>query len=187
VLVAAGAALGAVLASQGGSPRVAGPPEITQSSIDGAGLGRSAASYDARFGERGRKDVFNMPQFNVDIFGDRGVSVYFTKQLDKGIIVTTWNKNFKTAAGVGPCSTVADAKSVYGNRLTPSSQNVIKGKAYAYLLGKNLVFAASGKPPHPSKYITAVALYDGGQPGVDLPFRARAFAGFVAISETSCR
>jgi tRNA A-37 threonylcarbamoyl transferase component Bud32 len=186
VLVAAVAAVGGVVASEDGSPP-AGRPEITQSSIGGVGLGLSAASYDRLFGERGRKDLFDMPQFNVDIFGDRGVSVYFTKQVDKGIIVTTWNKSFKTAAGVGPCSTIADAKSVYGSRFKPSDQNVIKGKAYAYLLGKNLIFAASGKPPHPSKYVTAVGLYEGSQPGVDLPFHARGYAGFVAISETSCR
>ena len=45
----------------------------------------------------------------------------------------------------------------------------------------------AGKPPHPSKYVTAVGLYEGSQPGVDLPFHARGYAGFVAISETSCR
>jgi hypothetical protein len=128
-----------------------------------------------------------MPQFETDIFGDRGVSVYFDQAKDKGIIVTTWNKNSKTARGIGPCSTIAAAKSAYGSSFKPARHNTIEGKAYAYTLGKNLIFAANGKPPHPSKYVTAVALYDGSAPGVDSRFGTRAYAGFIALSETNCR
>ena len=186
VVAAAGATVGGVLAT-GGASTTAGPPEITQTAIDGARLGLPAASYDRLFGERGRKDVFNMPQFNVDIFGDRGLSAYFDQGTDRGIIVTTWNKNFRTAAGIGPCSTIADARASYGSAFRPSSHSTIKGKVYAYLLGRNLVFAANGKPPHPSKYVTAVALYDGSAPGADKPGGTVAYAGFVALSETNCR
>ena len=187
VLAAAGATVGGVLATEGSPTTAAGPPEITQGSIGGARLGRPAASYDRLFGERGRKDVFNLPQYDVDIFGDRGVSVYFNQGVDKGIIVTTWNKGFKTAAGIGPCSTIADAKAVYGSTLRPNSANIIKGRVYAYTLGKNLVLAANGKPPHPSKYVTAVALYNGSAAGVSSRGGTRAYAGFVALSETNCR
>jgi hypothetical protein len=186
VLAAAGAAIGGVLATQGGATST-GPPAITETAITGAKLGLNAAGYDKLFDERGRKDFFALPQFEVDIFGDRGVSVYFDQQVDKGIIVTTWNKSFRTAAGIGPCSTIADAKATYGNRFRPDKHSTINGKVYAYTLGKNLVFAANGKPPQPSKYVTAVALYDGSAPGANEPGGALAYAGFVAISETNCR
>jgi hypothetical protein len=180
-------AIGGVLATEGSSRTISVRPEITQTSIAGARLGLPAATYHRLFGERGRRDTFDMPGFPVDIFQDRQLSVYYDQTGSSGIIVTSWNKDFKTVAGIGPCSTIADAKAVYGSRFKAASQNTIKGKVYAYLLGKNLVFAANGKPPHPSKYVTAVALYDGSAPGANLRNGTRAFAGFVALSETSCR
>ncbi len=186
ILAAAGAAIGSVLATQGGSTPT-GRPEITETSIAGARLGLPAASYRRLFGEKGRRDVFSLPNFPVDIFQDRKLSVYYDDATVKGIIVTTWNSGYKTAAGVGPCSTIDELKSAYGSRLKPSEQNTIKGKVYAYTLGKNLLFAANGKPPHPSKYVTAVALYDGSAPGAREPNGAEPYAGFVAISETNCR
>src|SRR5262249_13419214 len=158
-----------------GSSTKAGPPAITQAAIAGARLGLSAASYDKHFDEKGRKDFFNLPQFDVDIFPDKGVSVYFNQGVDRGIIVTTWNKAFRTAEGIGPCSTIHDAKSVYGDRLRPDKNSTIKGRVYTYTLGRNLVFAANGKPPHPSKYVTAVALYDGSAPGALKPYGTRSF------------
>jgi serine/threonine-protein kinase len=185
VLVAAGAAIGGVLATEGSS--VSGPPTITQTAIDGAKLGLPAASYHRLFGETGRRDTFDLPGYPVDIFQDRETSVYYPDSGGKGIIVTTWNRTFKTAEGIGPCSSIAAAKAAYGSKFEPASHNTIKGKVYAYTLGKNLVFAASGKPPHPSKTVTAVALYEGSSPAVNSRFGARAFAGFIAISETSCR
>jgi hypothetical protein len=160
---------------------------ITQTAIAGARLGKPAAAYDRLFDEKGRKDFFNLPQFDVDIFGDRGVSVSFERGVDKGIIVTTWNKAFKTADGIGPRSTIADAKATYGSRFKPDPHSTIKGQVYTFSLGKNLVFAANGKPPHPSTYVTAVALYDGSAPGAGENNGTRSYAGFVAISETNCR
>jgi serine/threonine-protein kinase len=190
VLVAVGATLGGIFVRHGGSTTAAGPPRITQTSIDGARLGLTPTSYNKLFGERGRTDVFNFnssPLFNIDIFGDRGVSAYFNLGLNSGVIITTWNKNFKTAAGIGPCSTIAAAKAAYGQAFKPSRQNTIHGKVYAYTLGKNLVFAANGKPPHPTNYVTAVALYNGRAPRADKRFGTLGYASFIAISETNCR
>jgi hypothetical protein len=95
------------------------------------------------------------------------------------------------AAGIGPCSTIEEAKSAYGSALKPSRWNTIDGKVYAYLVGKNLLLAANGRPPHPSKFVTAVALYDGDGPrndgsGVDEQNGTLPFAGFIALSESTC-
>ena len=67
-------------------------------------------------------------------------------------------KSFRTSAGVGPCSTIAELKSAYGNALEPSPNNTIDGKVYAYTVG-HLVFSANGAPPHPSTRVTSVAIY----------------------------
>jgi serine/threonine-protein kinase len=186
IAAAIGATIGGVFATEG-STTTSGRPEITQTSIDGARLGLQAATYHRVFSETGRRDTFDMPEFPVDIFQDRELSVYYARGTDRGIIVTTWNKKFTTAEGIGPCSKIADAKSVYGNRFRPDPHGTIKGKVYAYLLGKNLVLVANGKPPHPSKYVTAVALYNGSAAGVSSRGGTRAYAGFVALSETNCR
>ena len=106
---------------------------------------------------------------------------------DVGIIITTWNDAFRTAAGVGPCSTIDELKAAYGSRLRPSKFNTQEGKVYAYTVGKNLLFAANGAPPTPSKYVTSVALYDGSAPGANKPHGSLPFAGFVALSENNCR
>ena len=185
-LVAIGAAFAGILATESSSTGE-GPPAITQTAIDGARLGLTKAGYDKLFGVKGRKDFFNLPQFDVDIFGDRGVSIYFNQGVDKGIIVTTWNKAYRTAEGIGPCSTIADARAAYGSRLKPDPHSTIKGQVYTYSLGRNLVLAANGKPPHPSNYVTAVALYDGSAPGAGQNDGTRSYAGFVALSETNCR
>ena len=34
--------------------------------------------------------------------------------------MTTWNRNFRTAAGIGPCSTIAEMKQAYGEAVQPS-------------------------------------------------------------------
>ena len=34
-------------------------------------------------------------------------------------VMTTWNRNFRTAAGIGPCSTIAEMKQAYGEAVQP--------------------------------------------------------------------
>ena len=82
-------------------------------------------------------------------------------------------------------------KAAYGRRLEPSPYNTIKGKTYAYLVGKNLIFAVGGRPPHPGKTVIDVALYDGDGPrndgtGVRVDGGTLPFAGYVALSEIPC-
>ena len=88
------------------------------------------------------------------------MSVYFPHGGTRAIEITTWKKDFRTAAGIGPCSTIADLKNAYGNALKASPFNTIHGKVYAYTVG-HIVFSANGAPPHPSTRVTSVAIYRG--------------------------
>jgi hypothetical protein len=190
VIVAAAAALAVVLTSRDASGPVA-PAAITQSSIAGARLGLTKAAYKRLFPLGWREDVFGMPNFTVLIFTARETSVYIDRSTRKGIIVTTWNRTYRTAAGVGPCSSLDELKSAYGSELKPSPMNTQKGKAYAYVVSRNLIFAMGGKPPNPSKTVAAVALYDGNGPrndgsGVLNSGGTLSYAGFVALSEIAC-
>ena len=184
------AATAAALASRDAPPPPA-PITITQTGIAGAKLGLTQTGYKELYGIGWREDVFTTPNFPVLIYTHRRESIYFGPDTRRGIIVTTWNKEHRTAAGVGPCSTIEELKAAYGNALRPSPWNTRDGKVYAYLVGRNLLFAAGGLPPNPGKIVTAVALYDGDGPrndgsGVDEVGGTMPFAGFVAISESTC-
>ena len=121
----------------------------------------------------------------------RKQAIYFDPDTRRSIIVTTWNPEHRTAAGVGPCSSLEELESAYGSALKPSPWNSIEGRVYAYTVGENLLFAFNGRPPNPSKHVTAVALYDGNGPkddgsGVDVQNGTLPFAGFIALSESVC-
>jgi serine/threonine-protein kinase len=188
LVAAAAAAIGAVLAARSDAPPP--PATITQTSIAGAKLGLSQAAYKKLYGIGWRADVVTAPGFPVLIYQHRRESIYFDPDTRRGIIVTTWNRDHRTAAGIGPCSTIEELKSAYGSALKPSRWNAQEGKVYAYTLGKNLLFAANGLP-NPSTFVTAVALYDGDGPrgdgsGVDEQSGTLPFAGFIALSESTC-
>jgi tRNA A-37 threonylcarbamoyl transferase component Bud32 len=189
VLVAAMAAAGTLLATRDDpSPT---PVSITQTAIAGATLGLTESAYKELYGLGWRADVVTAPSFPVLIFQFRRQAIYFDPDTRRANIITTWNKNHRTAAGVGPCSTIEELKSAYGSALKPSRWSTQQGKVYAYTLGKNLLFAASGRPPNPSKFVTAVALYDGDGPrndgsGVDVQSGTLPFAGFIALNESTC-
>jgi tRNA A-37 threonylcarbamoyl transferase component Bud32 len=167
------------------------PVAISQTSIAGATLGLKMNAYKRLFGRGWREDVLTQADFPILIHHPRRQSVYFDGKSRKAIILTTWNRNHRTAEGVGPCSSVEELKDAYGSDVKPSRWNTIKGKVYAYTVGENLLFAVGGLPPNPGKTVTAVALYDGDGPrndgrGVDVEFGTRPFAGFVVLSETPC-
>ncbi len=184
LFVAAAVASAAYLTTRG-EPAASGPPAITQTAIAGAKLGLMADAYKKRFGTW-RQFELTEPGFPAFAFGEHKVAVYFPANAQPAHIITTWNKDHKTAAGIGPCSTIEEAKAAYGDELKPSSHGTQAGKVYAYTLGKNLIFAASGPPPNPAKFVTAVALYDGSAPGATEDGGSEAFAGFVAIQENAC-
>jgi len=188
-LVVSAAAIGGVLATRdGGPPRRVG---ISQSAIAGATLGRTEAAYKKLYGPGWRSDILTVPGFRALIFASRRQSVYFDPDTGRSIIVTTWNPDHRTTAGVGPCSSLEELKSAYGSALKPSRWNTQEGQVYAYTVGPNLLFAFNGRPPNPSKRVTTVALYDGNGPtddgrGVDARNGTLPFAGYIALSESVC-
>jgi tRNA A-37 threonylcarbamoyl transferase component Bud32 len=172
--VAAMAALAGVLMTRDGSAPA--PAQITPTSIAGASLGLTAEDYKGLFGVGWREDIFKGPDYPALIYFGRQLAVYFEKAGGRAVEITTWNKDSRTAAGVGPCSSIEDLKNAYGNALRPSPQNTIDGKVYAYIVG-HLIFGANGKPPHPSTRVTAVGVYSGITLG---------FASYVLLNEPAC-
>jgi hypothetical protein len=152
------AALAASAASAGTKP------SITLSSIAGAKLGLKASAYKKRFGKPVRKDVLRFPtNWTRLVFTKRRIGVYLNPK-GRAVVVTTWSKKDKTAEGIGPCSSIEEAKATYGSRFKPTDAGTINGRTYSYTVGK-LMFAAAGRDPTPgpSDHVTAVGLYKGPQ------------------------
>ena len=83
--------------------------------IAGAKLGKGAAAYKAMLGAKVRLETpptgFHDPDnYTRLVFPKRKINVYFKDGVDSAIQITTWNKAYKTAAGIGPCSSVAGAQ-----------------------------------------------------------------------------
>jgi tRNA A-37 threonylcarbamoyl transferase component Bud32 len=144
---------------------------ITPTSIGGIGLGLQEASYNRTFGTPASIIALKYPSnWAVQPFQTRDVKVYYragtAHSVESGkaraIEITTWSRTDRTAAGVGPCSTVGQLKGAYGARLKPQAKNTIDGKVYGYTVGKSLFFAVYG-PPHP-RFVQSVALYAGELP-----------------------
>jgi hypothetical protein len=136
-------------------------PSIQPTSIAGAKLGLPAAAYKRLLGTPVRRDVLEN-NYSRLVFTKRKVEVYFKGKVDKAVEITTWNKAYKTAAGIGPCSSVARLKASKIRVFAPS------GKVNAYIVGK-VIFASNDL-----KHVTAVALGSGQE------------AIYVALNVTSC-
>jgi tRNA A-37 threonylcarbamoyl transferase component Bud32 len=149
---------------------------ITPRGFVNAPLGLRSDEYKVIFGVGWREDRFVPPQFPVLYYFDRGLGIYFDRPGGKAIIMTTWNKHYETAAGVGPCTSIARLKDVYGNALQPSSASTVNGKVYAYKIG-HLIFGANGPPGRPSTTVTAVGVYSGTTLG---------YAAYVTLNEPTC-
>jgi hypothetical protein len=171
---AAAAAAVAVLVAGGSSPP--SRPQITPTAVAGAALGLTEDDYRGLFGVGWTNGVFEGPDYHYLSYPDRRVTVYFPSKGGRAVEITTWQKDFRTAAGVGPCSTIADLKRAYGNALKPSPHNTIDGKVYAYIVG-HIIFGANGRPPHPSTRVTSVAIYRGIPLG---------WASYTALHEPDC-
>jgi serine/threonine-protein kinase len=183
VVAAVGAVIGGVFATHGQAPvnaSLVSHPKISQSSIAGARLGLSAPAYKKRFGGW-RAETLTQPNYPALLFEDPKVAVYFPPRGKKAIIITTWNRDYKTAENVGPCSSVRELKTAYGSNAKPSSHARAGGKLWAYTVGKNLLFAVRPQ----TQRIAVVALYGGG-PGANKDQGSEAYANFVAQSEAPC-
>jgi len=152
------------------------PARISQTSIAGAKLGLSASAYKKLLGTPSRYDVpprgFQDPEnYTRLVFSKRKVAVYFKDGVDRGVEITTWNKAHKTAAGVGPCSSVAELKAAHSNAVKPHRWSTQNGNSYAYTLGKNIILASNDLVT-----VSAVAIFSASAIGE----RASAYAGFIA-------
>ena len=201
-IVVVGATIGGTLALRRESSKAA--PAITETSIAGAPLGLRVEGYtkilgrpDLRVDQGEQVPGFPSTEYPTLIFLRQKVAVYFPDGWgSRAKIITTWNEDFKTAAGVGPCSTIEGMKAAYGDRVKADHWGTIKRNGttmhFMYDVGQNLLFAVSGElstpgKPVPGKYTHAVGLFDGSRPNADVEGGARNFAGFVTGNETpSC-
>ena len=176
-----GVSIGVVLTRDTNSARD-GPPAITQTSIAGATLGHMQSYYKKRFGGWQAR-MLPKPGFPVLAFQSPEVAVYFPVEGQAAHIMTTWNRDYRTAAGIGPCSTVEEMKEAYEDAVQPSWSGTSPDgkKVFQWVVGDNLVFATFLD----RKVIRAVALYEGN-PNDTLGGSPRAYAGYVAAEETSC-
>jgi Protein kinase domain len=185
VVVAMGASIGVVLTRDTNSARD-GPPEITQNSIAGATLGRMPSYYKKRFDGWQARVLSGPPLgpgFPLLAFQGPEVAVYFPVEGQAAHIMTTWNRDHRTAVGIGPCSTVEEMKEAYGDAVQPSWSGTSRDgkKVRQWVVGDNLIFATFLD----RKVIRAVALYEGN-PNNTLGGSPQAYAGYVAAEETSC-
>jgi serine/threonine-protein kinase len=195
VVAVSAAAIGGILATRGGDSKGVSSPAITQTSITGARIGLTSASYQHAFGNSGvlvvqpqsnsRHPSTNWPTLSFDnqkvrvVFGNKNGAT------TRATIITTWNRNFRTSRGIGPCSTVAALFKAYGRSV--SEGGLSQEPRDGYKVGKNLYFSAArpvGRDLNPQTYITAVALFDGSAPGAEQPYGSGPFAGFVTDWET---
>lgn len=192
VLVAVGlAAITAAVAAflrDGSEAAVTGRQTITQQSIAGVPLGLSEAEYKRRLASRPGPGFTTYelvePGFYALSFAEAKMGVYFPDRGSPAHIVTTWNEDFRTAAGIGPCSTVAELKRAYGDAVHASWAGTSPdGKTtWSWVVGDNLLFTAQDDK---QERITAVALY-AGDPRNTRGGSPQSYANYVAANERWC-
>ena len=151
---------------------------IAPHAIAGAKLGKGALVYKQVLGSRARLETppngFTDPDnFTRLVFPKRKMNVYFRDGVDRAVLITTWNKAYKTAAGIGPCSTVEELKQAYGSKLVPSKFSTQNGNTYVYTMGDRLFATAD------LVHVTAIGLYDSTAPGANKNGGALPYAGFI--------
>jgi serine/threonine-protein kinase len=182
-VAALGASIGIVLTRDTSEVR-GGPPAITQTSIAGATLGHMPSYYRKLFGGSQPRELTE-PGFPSLAFQGPEVAVYFPVEGQAAHIMTTWNRDYRTAAGIGPCSTVEEMKEAYGEAVKPSWSGTSPDgkKVFHWVVGDNLLFATDTQE---RKLVRAVALYEGN-PNNTLGGSPQAYAGYVAAVETPCK
>ena len=154
---------------------------ISQTAIAGATLGQPASVYKTLFGGY-RESTIAGPGYDMLAFQQPEVAVYFPSPGKGAIIITTWNKRYRTAEGIGPCRPVAAMKKAYGKAVKPSRDSVVGSTAcaYGYVVGNDLVFETQDLHT-----ISAVGLYRGS-PRNTRGGSPQAYAHYVTSNETAC-
>lgn len=178
VLLAAGAASAAVLLT-GGAPEAHAHPRITQRSIDGVSLGHSGAYYKRLLGAPQQHEG-PTPSYPSMGFEQREMAVYFHgkgKKTKPAVMLTTWNPNFRTNAGIGPCSTLAAMRKAYGRRVALSWAGSPGKEEWSWTLGKNLLFVTRDH-----RKIADVVLFRGVR-NENHDLSPQSWANYVGLSE----
>jgi hypothetical protein len=145
--MAAAAAAVVVGSSSGATAR-----QISQRSIGNVPLGLTRTAYLHKLGKATFTTRFGHGLTRL-AYVDRGLAVYLSRK-GRGLAVLTSEDEYRTAAAVGPCSTVVALKRAYGTRLQPMRRG---SHVVAYRL-RRLVFAT------PSGKVAAVMLSGSGFP-----------------------
>jgi hypothetical protein len=68
----------------------------------------------------------------------RKTEVFFAANAQPGEVITTWNRSYRSAEGVGPCSSFAKLKAAYGSKLKPNPGNTDPndGTVHSYIVGR---------------------------------------------------
>jgi serine/threonine-protein kinase len=156
VAMVAGATTAAVLLAGGAPPVTARHGLITQKSIDGVAVGHSFDYYKRLLGAS-QPIVGPTPSQPSLWFPQPEMAVYFLGPGPAAGIVTTWNRNFRTREGIGPCSTLAEMKTTYGSRVAPAWAGTPGNQVWSWTLGKNLLFVRNKD----DRTIGAVVLFRG--------------------------
>ena len=192
-LLAIAAVTAGLLATRGGSSAApkssaalkSAHPEITPTSLAGAKPGQPRSAYIQRFGGYREFTITEFPSYQVRglQFQQPEIGVYFEPGKETASAITTWDRGKRTAAGIGPCSTIAAMKEAYGRKVVPTySGTSPDGKTVSsWGVGRNMLFATQDQ-----QTISAVAVYKGTtsprreNPGTGL-------ANYVAALETACK
>jgi hypothetical protein len=123
-----------------GSSSGAADRQINQRSIGHVPLGLTRTGYVHRLGKATFTTRFGHGLTRL-AYADRGLAIYLSGK-GRGLAVITSSDHYRTAAAVGPCSTVGALKRAYGARLKPIRRG---GHVVAYRLERLLFAAPSGK------------------------------------------
>jgi len=156
---------------------------ITQESIAGATLGLRPQAYKDRFGGwRAQSFVAADRHYTSLAFQQPEVAVYFPPRSNNASVITTWNPSFKTAKGVGPCSTIAEVRKAYGDDIKPSFAGTSPDgtMVFSWVVGNRLLFGTQDQ-----RTIHAVALYRGSPTEKHLG-GPQSYANFFLENESAC-
>ena len=116
-------------------------PAITPTSIAGAKLGLAAGDYERLLGKPYAVDQLEGGQWRLR-FPKRKLTVEFLAKGKSGAGIVTWNRAYRTAQGVGPCSPASALTGAYGSSLKPFR---LAGKIAAYRLGRLTFRVTAGR------------------------------------------